>query len=618
MKDLFLSIFNIFKWAGKIFTIIRNTIFNLLLILLVALAISGFLATRTSDLPVIQENTGLVLSLAGNIVEEKEDVDPFNELFNEAMGGDNPYQEILLQDILDAIHSATVDPNISYLLLDLKHLGGAGLPQLASIGHALTEFKTSGKKVVAAEDFYSQRQYYLAAYANEIILNPMGGVDLHGFGVYRLYFKDMLDKLKVNYHIFRVGTHKSALEPVMRNSMSMEDREQNSKWLGALWNDFKQDISTERNISVDVIDNYTNNAPDNLLMVGGDTATLAMEKGLVDKLMTRIERSNYLATLSGKSFDGKPRVIGINDYLATIEPSYTGDDASIGLIIATGTILPGEQPPGTIGGDSLAEIIRSARLDKDIKAVVLRIDSGGGSAFASEIIRQEILALKESGKKIVVSMGSVAASGGYWIAADANEIWASPTTITGSIGIFGAIPTFEDSLSELGVYGDGVGTTRISSGINVTQPLSKDLSQVIQLSVEYGYQQFLSIVSEGRNIDMQQVQQLANGKVYDGIEAKQLGLVDQLGGLEEAIDSAAQLANLSSDYTIRYVKQPLTFKEKLLDQFRHGVQTLVPDLPANAAISQLYKAITPLREIVTLDDPENIYAHSLIFDASVN
>lgn len=620
MKDLFFSIVNIFKWVGKFFTIIRNTIFNLLLLAVLIIVISALVTTKTPEEPVVQTNSGLVLSLVGNIVEEKEDVDPFNELFNEAMGVDNPYQEILLQDILDVIYSGSVDSNIKYLLLDLKHMGGVGLPQLATIGQALTQFKERGKKVIAAEDYYTQNQYYLAAYADEIILNPMGGVDLHGFGVYRLYFKEMLDKIKVNYHIFRVGTHKSALEPIMRNDMSPEDKEQSKKWLSSLWDDFTKDILRERELSQDAIDDYTNNAPENLFLVAGDTAQLALEKGLVDKIMTRNEMREYLATLSGQSDEGEPLTINIQDYLPTIDKSYTEVDAeqTVGLIVATGTILPGEQPPGTIGGDSLATIIRTARLDDSIKAIVLRIDSGGGSAFASEIIRQEILDFKKSGKKIVVSMGNVAASGGYWIAADADEIWASPTTITGSIGIFGAIPTFEDSLADIGVFGDGIGTTELASGVNITQPLSNNLSKVIQLSIENGYQRFLNIVSEGRNLDIRDVQQLANGKVYDGNQAKEIGLVDQLGNLEDAIAAAADLAGLGHNYSTVYVERPLTFKEKLLEQFRQGALAAIPDLPANNTVSNLYKALTPLKDIASLQDPRGVYAHSMIFDSSFN
>ncbi len=618
MKDLILSIVNIFRWTGKIFTVIRNGIFNLFLIFLLVIGIGAFIGSKSSDEPIVATDSGLLLTISGNVVEENKETDPFGDILNEAMGIENPYREVLLQDILDSIHYAAADENITYLLLDLKEMSGVGLPQLATIGTALSNFRDSGKKIIAAEDYFTQNQYYLASYASEIIINPMGGVDLHGFGIYRLYFKDMLDKLKINYHIFRVGTHKSALEPVMRNDMSQEDKEQSKAWLFALWNTFSNDIIKERKLSADAIKQYTDKASSNLLTVGGDTAKLALNMGLVDKVLTRTETRNYLASLSKSATRGKPRTITLNDYLATIKRSYETSDPdtdTIGLIIAQGPILPGEQPAGRIGGDSLAKAIRDAKDDHNIKALVLRIDSGGGSAFASEIIRQELLEFKTSGKSLIVSMGNVAASGGYWIAANADEIWAASNTITGSIGIFGAIPTFEDSLTALGVHGDGIGTTKIASGMNLTQPLSNEISKTIQLSVEHGYDTFLSIVAEGRNLEIEQVKDLANGKVYDGLKAQSIGLVDKIGSLEDALGAAAKHANLE-DYSVQYVRKPLTFRERLLRQFKGTVWSFLPKQPKSTILSQISRSMTPVTDLLLLEDPNKIYAHSLIFDTS--
>lgn len=618
MKDLIVSIFTIFKYAGRILTGIRNTVFNLLFIGVIIAVVIAFMVDSDVEEPALEENTALVLSIDGNIVEVQEEEDPFSTVVEQAMGVENLYSETLLQDILDAINYAAEDDNISYLRLKMNRMGGAGLPQLETIGKALENFRKSGKKVITAEDYYSQTQYFLASFCDEIILHPMGGIDLHGFGVYRLYFKEIMDKLKINYHVFKVGTHKSALEPFIRNDMSTADREQNREWLGALWSAFSDEIAQQRHFSTDVIGDYTNNAPENLSLVSGDTARLALEKGLVDTLMNHIELKKYLGSMSANEIDGSARTIGLHEYLALQPRSYTESTSSknVGLVVAQGTILPGEQPPGMIGSKTLAQTLENARKDNSIKAVVLRIDSGGGSAFASEIIREELVELKKSGKKVVVSMGNVAASGGYWIATPADQIWASPTTITGSIGIFGAIPTFENSLAELGIYSDGVGTTSISSGVNLTLPMSEDIAQSIQLSVEHGYNQFLSIVAEGRSMKIEDVEKIAEGRVYDGTKAKELGLVDQLGNLDQAIVAAAQLAGLGDDYSVVYVERPLSFKEKLIKRFNHRLSSFVQEQNVtNPFIGAARKALLPVSELLTLNDPKGIYAHSLLFDA---
>ncbi len=620
MKDLIVSIFTIFKYAGRILTGIRNTIFNLLFIGIIAVIVIAFMAESEVEEPKLQKNTALVLSIDGDIVEVQEEDDPFSSAIEQAMGVENPYAEVLLQDILDAINYAAKDNRISYLRLKMNRMGNAGLPQLEAIGKALENFRKSGKKVIAAEDHYSQSQYFLASYCDEVILHPMGGIDLHGFGVYRLYFKEIMDKLKINYHVFKVGTHKSALEPFMRNNMSIADREQNREWLGALWSTFCDEIAKQRNFSPAVLDDYTNNAPENLSLVNGDTAKLALEKGLVDKLMNHIELKKYFNTMSTKGLNGDPRSIDIHGYLALKTRSYiqTTSSKNVGLVVAQGTILPGEQPPGRIGSKTLAQTLENARKDRSIKAVVLRIDSGGGSAFASEIIRQELVELKNSGKKVVVSMGNVAASGGYWISSPADQIWASPTTITGSIGIFGAIPTFEDSLAEWGIHSDGVGTTSISSGVNLTLPMSEDIARSIQLSVEHGYSQFLSIVAEGRSMQIEDVEKLAEGRVYDGARAKELGLVDQLGNLDQAIVSAAQLAGLGDDYSVVYVERPLSFKEKLIKQLNHRLSRFAlshSSSPVTPFIGAAQKALLPVSDLLQLNDPKGIYAHSLLFGA---
>ncbi|MCP4338899.1 MAG: signal peptide peptidase SppA [Desulfobulbaceae bacterium] len=612
MKDLIISVFNILKYAGRFFTHIRNFFLNLVLVLILIAVIIGVIPRDVAEIP---SGTVLKLNISGDIVEEKKLLSTLENLLGEQFSPDAPEPETALQDILDIINQGAEDDNIAVLLLDLKNMGRAGINQLQSIGQALKIFKDTGKPVVAAEDYYSQSQYFLASYSDKIIVNPMGGVDLHGFGVYRLYFKEALEKLEINYNVFKVGTYKSALEPFTRNSMSPADKQQSELWLAALWQVFTDEIAKQRNISLDALHYYTDNMAEALSSTHGDTAQLALETGLVDQISTRLEINAYLASLT-KNSSGPPHILSSRDYLDSIAPSYidaNSEDDKIGLIIAEGKILPGKQAPGMIGGDSLAKLIKKARENKDVKALVLRINSGGGSAFASEIIRQELLELKKSGKPIVVSMGAVAASGGYWIAADADEIWASPATITGSIGIFGAIPTFEKTLASLGVYRDGIGTTPLAAGLDITQPLPEQLKSAIQQTIVYNYDQFLQIVANGRNLEKAKVAELAQGRVYDGQAAKTLGLVDKLGTLEDAIGAAAELAKLEV-FTTEYIRPPVSVREHLLHLFTTSLDFMGNSSIIDNSIVVGIKntLLNRLNEIPFLDDPRGVYAQCLV------
>lgn len=612
MKDLLLAIFNIFKYTGRIFTTIRNMIFN---ILLLAILIALLITLIPGDRIQIPENTILRLDISGNIVEERKILSIFENLLGSSVDPESPDPETVLQDILDIIDNAAGDDRIAVLRLNLKYMEKAGLNQLQAIGQALDNFKASGKTIVAAEDYYSQSQYYLAAHADTIIVNPMGGVDIHGFGVYRLYFREALEKLSVNYNIFKVGTYKSALEPFTRDNMSPEDRQQNQTWLSALWQVYLDNIQSQRNISREAIDDYTNNTTAALASTKGNTAELALKTGLVDQIWARPQIAAYLATLT-KTTEEKAHTVSSMDYYKTIQPSFSPDpsiDEKIGLIVAEGNILPGKQPPGVIGGDSLAAHIRKARENTQVKAVVLRISSGGGSAFASEIIRQELLELKKQGKPLVVSMGAVAASGGYWIAANADEIWASETTITGSIGIFGAIPTFEKTLASVGIYNDGTGTTPLASGIDLTQPLPDQLKGVIQLAIDNNYDQFLQIVADGRKMDKKRVGELAEGRVYDGKTAQAFGLIDKLGTLNDAIEAAADLAGIE-EYGTEYITPPASVRDQFLQFFSAQLTSMsTGGILSPPLLTRLKKSLaSSLDNYLLLDDPKGIYAHCLI------
>ncbi len=620
MTDLIRSIYNIFRWVGKFLSSVRVFTLNIAFLALFFFIILAIINQSTDKEEQVAESGALLLSLSGDIVEEKQSSDPITILINEQLGFNNLPTETLFQDILDAIEAAADDSNVKSILLDLSNMGSIGLNQLQAIGKALTEFKSSGKKVIAAEDFYEQKAYYLASFADEIYLNPMGAVDLHGIGTYRLYFKDAIDKLKINYNIFRVGTFKSALEPVMRNSMSTAAKSQNMSWLSALWKTISSDIIRERKLSRNSISSYTENIDQMLISAGGDTAELALQAGLVDGLKNRAELRKYLTQINGRNEEGGFKHIPFNNYLGNIPRSYSeapDSEGAIGIIIAQGAILTGKQPVGFIGGDSLANLVRKAREDNDIDGLVIRIVSGGGSVFASEIIRQEILEFKKSGKPLVISMGTVAASGGYWIAADADEIWASPVTLTGSIGIFAAIPTFENSLSELGIYNDGVGTTSLAAALDITRPLSPLLKKAININLHHGYEQFLDIVSKGRSIDSLKMRTVAEGRVFDGKKALQLGLVDKLGSLEDAIQSAAALAHLEN-YNASYIRRPLSVKEEFLQILsRSMVTTLISANIPPAILETFARLLQPVKEILLFNDPKGLYAHCLITDISI-
>ena len=612
MKSLIVAIFNIFKGVGKILSLFRSLLFNLIFIAVIAAILVSIFY---SDKPVIPENSILKLTISGDIVEQKTELNLFDESLSDLIGWPNQVRETLLQDILDAIDHAADDSAISSILLDLDDMGQAGLNQLQDIGAALISFRDSGKRVIAAEDYYSQNQYYLASFADTIFLNPMGGVYLTGFGLYRLYFKDAIEKLKINYHVFKVGSFKSALEPLTRSSMSAEDRSQSRAWLTALWNNYLDDVAKQRSLSSADINKYINRIPANLQAVDGDVARLALESGLVDALKTRPEIKRYLTGISNSKPDQELSGVPLNTYLKTITKSYiyTGNERdTIALIIAQGTIMPGKSNPGTIGAETIASLLRKARNSDHIKAVVLRVDSGGGSAFASEIIRQEILELKNSGKPLIVSMGTFSASGAYWISANADEIWASANTLTGSIGIFMAVPTFENALNTVGIYRDGVGTTNLSSGIDLTQPLSEEVKNAIQLTLNHNYKTFLSIVAQGRSLPFEQVEKIAQGKVYAGSAALNEGLIDKLGTLSQAIRSAADRAGLQ-DYRTTILSKPLSIKDRLLQKMSTSLAALfLKGSALETLLAYIPVHLPAFNTIRAFNDPNGIYAHCLI------
>ena len=458
---------------------------------------------------------------------------------------------------------------------------------------------------------YDQDSYLLAANADRVLVHNMGGVSIEGFSVVRNYLRDALEKLKVTIHVFKVGSYKSAVEPLLRNDMSEEAREANRGWLEPLWDLYRDRIVAARNITVNDFDYYVNNIDRVLAGSGGDAAQAALDYGLVDGIVSRPTLSNMMAEQVGWDEDGYFNQVYYRNYLRFKRAvNLPNNDAGVGVIIASGNIVDGDQPPGTIGGDSLARLVRQARLDNKLKALVLRVDSGGGSAFASEVIRAELEALQQAGKPLVVSMSSMAASGGYWIAAGADEIWASPATLTGSIGIFGAFPTAERLLEDLGVHTDGIGTTAVAGKLRVDRPLDPIVARAIQRGIEHGYQRFINVVAEGRGKLPEQVKPIAEGRVWSGMDAHELGLVDRLGGLDGAITSAAQLAGLSDD-SHRVLRLPLSPEEELLRWIMEAGVVSSQWLPASVS-TLLQQWLPSVKAMPVLNDPRGVYAQCLL------
>lgn len=548
----------------------------------------------------------LVLMPEGNVVEEYTAVDALTQL-----SADGQPQETLLQDLIDAVDYAREDSSIKVMLLLLDDLQHIGMAKGLELGEALQRFRESGKEIVAMSGSYDQDSYLLAANADRVLVHNMGGVSIEGFSVVRNYLRDALEKLKVTMHVFKVGSYKSAVEPLLRNDMSEEAREANRGWLEPLWDLYRDRIVAARNITVNDFDYYVNNIDRVLAGSGGDAAQAALDYGLVDGIVSRPTLSNMMAEQVGWDEDGYFNQVYYRNYLRFKRAvNLPNNDAGVGVIIASGNIVDGDQPPGTIGGDSLARLVRQARLDNKLKALVLRVDSGGGSAFASEVIRAELEALQQAGKPLVVSMSSMAASGGYWIAAGADEIWASPATLTGSIGIFGAFPTAERLLEDLGVHTDGIGTTAVAGKLRVDRPLDPIVARAIQRGIEHGYQRFINVVAEGRGKLPEQVKPIAEGRVWSGMDAHELGLVDRLGGLDGAIASAAQLAGLSDD-SHRVLRLPLSPEEELLRWIMEAGVVSSQWLPASVS-TLLQQWLPSVKALPVLNDPRGVYAQCLL------
>lgn len=609
MRTLWQIIAGIFRWTWRLLNFIRELILNLFLVLLILVGVGIYLSFQSSSTTTAPARGALLVDLSGVVVDQPSVNNRVRQWGRELLGASSSrLQENSLFDVVDSIRKAKDDKNITGMVLQLNDFVGADQPSLRYIGKALREFRDSGKPIFAIGDSYNQTQYFLASYANKVYLSPQGAVDLHGFATNNLYYKSLLDMLKVTTNIFRVGTYKSAVEPLIRDDMSPAAREADSRWIGGLWQNYLETVAANRQLTPQQLFPGAAGVLSGLQAAGGDTARYALDNKLVDELASRTAIENQLVKTFGWDKQANDfNAISIYDYQPKPDANQGG---KIAVVFANGAIMDGPQTPGNVGGDTTAAELRQARLDPAIKAVVFRVNSPGGSVSASEVIRSELAAVRAAGKPVVVSMGGMAASGGYWVSTPADYIIASPSTLTGSIGIFGIINTYEKTLDTLGVHTDGVATSPLAD-IAVTKALPQEFSQMMQLNIENGYKNFLDLVAKSRKMTPQQVDQIAQGHVWLGSDAKANGLVDQLGDFDDAVKKAAELAKLQQWQLNWFVDTP-SLSDTVLSQFGVSVHAMLP-----AAIQAMLPA--PLASVANavkeqpglfnnLNDPQNRYA----------
>ncbi|AVR03955.1 signal peptide peptidase SppA [Pluralibacter gergoviae] len=611
MRTLWRFIAGFFKWTWRILNFIRDMVLNIFFILLVLVCVGVWMQLKSTS----AESTGrgaLLMDITGVVVDKPSTSGKLGTLTRELLGASSDrLQENSLFDIVQTIRQAKDDRNITGIVLDLKNFAGADQPSMQYIGKALREFRDSGKPVYAVGDSYTQGQYYLASFANKIYLSPQGVVDLHGFATNGLYYKSLLDKLKVTTHVFRVGTYKSAVEPFIRDDMSPAARDADSRWIGELWQNYLNTVSDNRQIGAQQLFPGAKGMLDGLRKVDGDTAKYALDNKLVDELADSAQVEKILTKQFGWSkADNNYRAVSMYDY-AVKDPSDAGD--SIAVIFADGAIIDGEETAGTVGGDTTAAQIRDARLDPKVKAIVLRVNSPGGSVSASEVIRSQLAAARAAGKPVVVSMGGMAASGGYWISTPASYIVANPSTLTGSIGIFGIINTVENSLDAIGVHTDGVATSPLAD-VSMTKVLPQEVQDMVQLSIESGYKRFLNIVAQSRHMTPDQVDKIAQGHVWTGEDAKANGLVDSLGDFDDAVAKAAELAKLKQ-WHVDYYQQDPSLVNMVLSSMSGSVRAALPEALQAYLPAPLSAAAKVMKEegdkLAAFNDPQNRYAFCL-------
>jgi len=541
--------------------VILNLIFFLFFFVFLLILVAGYLGSHAER--TIQNDSVLVIKPKGELVEQYS-ISPMDRALAQLSG--NQPKQIQLRDFVGAIDAAAKDTRISRILLEPGELHGGGFAALREVGAALDRFRAAGKPVIVWASGLDQGQYYLAAHADRILLDPQGGVLITGLANYRLFYKDLLDKLGVDVHLFRVGQFKSAAEPYILDHASPEAKEADSFWMGGLWDSYINDVAKLRKLESATLRADIDSLPEKIASSRGDLGRLSLDQHLVDGLATPAELDAMMrkeGVPAGKKGEGF-RQVSLQRYGANLPDKDSAFAPGVSVVVAEGEIAGGKQPLGSVGGESTSALIRAAREDKRTKALVLRVNSPGGEVYAAEQIRREVALTREAGIPVIVSMGNVAASGGYWISMNADRIYAEPNTITGSIGIFGMVLTVPGTLDKLGVKSDGVGTSPLAGAFDITRPLDPKVGTVIQATIEKGYRDFVGQVAKARGKPYDAIDTIAQGRVWTGQQALDRGLVDQLGGIREAVEDAAQRAKLGKDYPVRYVEEPLGGFEQFL------------------------------------------------------
>ncbi len=564
----------------------------------------------------VPEKTALLINPAGFIVENRTPLEPV-EAFMQGDAG-----EVLLQDLVDAIERAAQDDRVTALVLDLQGLAGPSVSQTMELRAAIDRFRESSKPVVAVGDYFDQSQYLLASQADHVLMHPKGMLELTGFGVYHSYMRQLLQNTMVTMNVFRVGENKSAVEPFLRDDMSASEREVVGRWLGKLWQQYTELVESSRGLASGFLDQFIAEFPDRLEIAGGDGAQLALDAGLVDELLYHDGQERFIAELVGATGeDGGYMAVDFNQYLIaepfepTAVPESTDAKPVIAVVPIEGELIPGESLSGFAGSDTVVEQLANAASLNNVVAVVLRINSPGGSVFASEVIRQKVLDLKAQGLPVLVSMGGVAASGGYYIAADADEIWALPGTITGSIGVFAAFPTVEKLYDWAGVNVDGVATTPMAKAIRFDTGVDDNGRRIINSYISRVYQDFVGLVAQGRGMTWDAVNAIAGGKVWAGVDARDIGLVDELGALGDVVVAAAARVEVE-DWDVIQVGNPISPEQMFLQQLGRNLGQAA--FPGHSAVMNFAaKLAAPLRVMDSLQDPANLYVRCLECTAGI-
>lgn len=590
-------------------------VLHLVLLLFIFLLFFGLSADEPVVLP---SGAALYIEPYGMLVEQLEG-DPYDRAIAELLGDGRPQTRV--QDIVDALAYAKNDARIEMVFLNLGSLLGGGLSKLHAIATAMDDFRSSGKTIVASADFMGQQGYLLAAHADEIYLHPDGAVMFRGYGRFGNYYKDAIDLLRIDWNVFRVGTHKSFIEPYTRSNMSDEDRAASERLINGMWRMYREDVTAARGLEEGAIDHFAVNLLDYVSRANGDIAVAARDFGLVDELLSRTDLQQRMIEYVGEDEDhpGQFNATDMGAYLQHMRFLSGGaeQDANVAIVIASGDILFGEQAPGNIGADSTAKLLRRARKDDAVRAVVLRIDSPGGSSFAAEVIADEVRALRAAGKPVVASMSSVAASGGYAIAMHADRVLANPSTITGSIGVFGMFPTYQRTAATVGITSDGVGTTPWSGQFRPDREMNEQTRQLFQLFIEDTYDDFITDVATSRGLDKDVVDAIGQGQVWTGAEALQNGLVDELGDLEVAIAAAGELAGLDAgQFGVVEIDTELSPSEQMIIEFLSIVSSTGIDLSrwvrTPEIITRIAQRIDETADgLLRFNDPNGIYRHCL-------